>query len=106
MRIGFVRSYARHLGLDAARYVERFKQEISGRADEAYTASLAPIHQDEGRRLPHGWRIVGAVVIVLLVYGGYHLFFNRGETNQTVPPAPDPHAQPPPKPCRRLPPSR
>src|SRR3954470_21493988 len=33
--IGFVRSYARHLGLDAAEYVERFKQDISGRPDES-----------------------------------------------------------------------
>ena len=32
--IGFVRSYARHLGLDSAQYVERFKQDISGRTDE------------------------------------------------------------------------
>src|SRR5476651_2755020 len=26
--IGFIRSYARHLGLDAAHYVERYKQDI------------------------------------------------------------------------------
>src|SRR5476649_140043 len=32
--IGFVRSYARHLGLDSAQFVERFKQDISGRAEE------------------------------------------------------------------------
>src|SRR3954469_1551440 len=40
--IGFVRSYARHLGMDSAVYVERFKQEISGRADEQIQ-SPAPI---------------------------------------------------------------
>src|SRR5689334_21279599 len=32
--VGFVRSYARHLGLDAAQYVERFKREISGRTED------------------------------------------------------------------------
>src|SRR6201996_4481929 len=54
--IGFVRSYARHLGLDAAHYVERFKQEIAGRTEEQ-SREPAPIHQDE-RRLPYGWRII------------------------------------------------
>src|SRR3954462_6289174 len=46
--IGFVRSYARHLGLDTDQYVERFKQEISGRADD-HSREPAPIHQEEGR---------------------------------------------------------
>src|ERR1700710_1897836 len=45
--IGFVRSYARHLGLDSDQYVERFKQEISGRADD-HSREPAPIHQEEG----------------------------------------------------------
>ncbi|HEY4078092.1 MAG TPA: RodZ domain-containing protein [Rhizomicrobium sp.] len=84
--IGFVRSYARHLGLDAAHYVERFKQEIVGRTEEQ-TREPAPIHQDE-RRLPYGWRIIAGVVLLLLVYGGYHLLSPGGETNQTTPPAP------------------
>ena len=47
--IGFVRSYSRHLGLDSAQYVERFKQDISGRPDESQREP-APIHQDERRR--------------------------------------------------------
>jgi len=46
--IGFVRSYARHLGLDAAQYVERFKREISGQADDLHREP-APIHQDDRR---------------------------------------------------------
>ena len=70
--IGFVRSYARHLGLDSAQYVERFKQDISGRADEQ-SREPAPIHQEEGRRLPQGWRIIAGVVVVLLGYGVWHL---------------------------------
>jgi cytoskeleton protein RodZ len=32
--IGFVRTYAGYLGLDVAKTVERYKQEISGRQDE------------------------------------------------------------------------
>jgi cytoskeleton protein RodZ len=70
--IGFVRSYARHLGLDSAQYVERFKQDISGRAEEQ-AREPAPIHQDEGRRLPQGWRIIAGVVVVLLGWGAWHL---------------------------------
>src|SRR5215475_4549057 len=60
--IGFVRSYARHLGLDSNVYVERFKQDISGRHEET-SREPAPIHQDEGRRLPQGWRIIAGVVL-------------------------------------------
>ena len=99
--IGFVRSYARHLGLDSAQYVERYKQDISGRADEQIREP-APIHQDEGRRLPQGWRIIAGVVVLLLGYGAWHLFAGGGETSQPVPPAPvlsPPKAATPPKPA-------
>jgi cytoskeleton protein RodZ len=85
--IGFVRSYARHLGLDSAQFVERYKQDISGRADEQ-VREPAPIHQDEGRRLPQGWRLIAGAVGILLIWGAYHLLFSGGDSNQTVPPAP------------------
>ena len=99
--IGFVRSYSRHLGLDAAQYVERFKQDISGRPDETRTEP-APIHQDE-RRLPYGWRLIAGVVVLLLAYGGYHLLSSGGDSVQPTPPAPvlnppKPAAPPAPKP--------
>src|SRR5476651_1130751 len=41
--LGFVRSYAHYLGLDSAAFAERFKQEISGRADEAAVHHVSPI---------------------------------------------------------------
>jgi cytoskeleton protein RodZ len=85
--IGFVRSYARHLGLDSDSYVERFKRDISGRHEES-TREPAPIHLDEGRRLPQGWRIIAGVVAVLLIYGGYHLLSSGGDSSPTTPPAP------------------
>ncbi len=84
--IGFVRSYARHLGLDAGMYVERFKREISGRAEEQ-SREPAPIHQDD-RRLPQGWRIIAGVVAILLIWGAWRLLSSNGESNQAVPPAP------------------
>jgi cytoskeleton protein RodZ len=85
--IGFVRSYARHLGLDSAQYVERFKQEISGRPDEQ-AREPAPIHQDDSRRLPQGWRLIAGMVVVLLGVGVWHLLSPGGDANQPVPPAP------------------
>jgi len=84
--IGFVRSYARHLGLDDAHYVERFKREVSGRTED-HSREPAPIHQDE-RHLPFGWRLIAGVVLLLLVWGGYHVLTNTGDTSQPVPPAP------------------
>lgn len=85
--IGFVRSYARHLGLDSAQYVERFKQEISGRPEEQ-SREPAPIHQDDSRRLPQGWRLIAGMVVVLLGVGVWHLLAPGGDANQPVPPAP------------------
>ena len=85
--IGFVRSYARHLGLDSAQYVERFKQDISGRPEEQ-SREPAPIHQDDGRRLPQGWRLIAGVVAVLLVFGVWHLLSSGNDASQPVPPAP------------------
>lgn len=86
--LGFVRSYARYLGLDSDRYVDRFKHEISGRSEEQ-SREPAPIHQEEARHyLPQGWRIIAGVVVVLLVYGVWHLMAPSGDTSQQVPEAP------------------
>ena len=99
--IGFVRSYARHLGLDANAYVERFKREISGRAEDKMHEP-APIHQDDGRRLPQGWRIITGAVLILLGWGAWHLLSSGISSNQPVPPAPvlnPPKPVTPPKPA-------
>jgi len=99
--IGFVRSYARHLGLDATEYVERFKRDISGRAEDK-VHEPAPIHQDEGRRLPQGWRIITGAVVILIGWGAWHLLSSgTSSSNQPVPPAPvlnPPKPAAPPKP--------
>jgi cytoskeleton protein RodZ len=99
--IGFVRSYARHLGLDATEYVERFKRDISGRAEDK-VHEPAPIHQDEGRRLPQGWRIITGAVVILIGWGAWHLLSSGTSSNQPVPPAPvlsPPKPVAPPKPA-------
>ena len=84
--IGFVRSYARHLGLDAAQYVERFKRDIAGRADDQ-SREPAPMPHDD-RRLPQGWRIIAGGVAILLIWGAWHLLAPSNDANQVVPPPP------------------
>ncbi|MES2291848.1 MAG: RodZ domain-containing protein [Pseudomonadota bacterium] len=83
--IGFVRTYAGYLGLDATETVERYKQEISGRHDE-HSPTIAAM-PDEPRRLPQGWRFVAAIVLLAVGYGVWHLL-SAGSTPQAVPPAP------------------
>jgi cytoskeleton protein RodZ len=85
--IGFVRSYARYLGLDANELTERFKAEISGRHDDQIPDS-ASLHEEEARRLPYGGRVLAGVVILALLYGVWHIFFNSGDTTPPVPPPP------------------
>jgi cytoskeleton protein RodZ len=83
--LGFVRSYAGYLGLDAGQTVERYKQEISGRDDE-HTPTIGPI-PDDHRRLPHGWRFVAGVVVLAVGYGIYHLL-SAGSAPQMTPAPP------------------
>ncbi len=85
--IGFVRSYARYLGLDATEVTERYKAEISGRQDENALPSASNLHEEETRRLPYGGRVLAGVVIFALLYGVWHIFFAARET---APPTPAP----------------
>lgn len=85
--IGFVRSYARYLGLDATEMTERFKAEISGRSDEQ-TPPVSTLHEEEAKRLPYGGRVLAGVVILAVLYGVWHIFFVRGESTPEVPPPP------------------
>jgi cytoskeleton protein RodZ len=69
--IGFVRSYADYLGLDADDCVDRLKAEIAGREDDKEgKPTLAPPTE---RKLPPGAVIFGFVLLVALLYGIYYL---------------------------------
>jgi cytoskeleton protein RodZ len=85
--IGFVRTYARYLGLDSVEMTERYKAEISGRNDEQAPQSSS-LHEEEARRLPYGGRVLAGIVILAVLYGVWHIFFARGESTPEVPPPP------------------
>lgn len=93
--IGFVRSYADYLGLDAPACVERFKTENAGRSDGSPQVGVAPPDPDE-RRLPHGWIVMVIVVLGIVLYGGYYLARSADTLlKQPVAPVPARIASPP-----------
>ena len=70
--VGFVRTYADYLGLDAVQCVERFKAEIAGRESGPTPVSGLPAHEEE-RQLPQGWLIIAVVMAGLVLFGIYQL---------------------------------
>lgn len=70
--IGFVRSYADYLGLDAPETVERFKGEIAERGEDRVVVPLLERPHDE-RRLPQGWVVIVLVLIGALAFGVWRL---------------------------------
>jgi cytoskeleton protein RodZ len=102
--VGFVRTYADYLGLDAAQAVERFKTQIAGRTDDV-TPTITVIDEDDHRRLPQGWKIVAAVVLLLFAYGAYHLLVPAADKMLAPPVAPVPSQYAPrPVVAKRIPP--
>jgi cytoskeleton protein RodZ len=69
--VGFVRTYADYLGLDAVQSVERYKAEIAGRTEEREPPPYPD--ETEEKHLPYGWMIVGVIVLMIVIYGAYHL---------------------------------
>ena len=95
--VGFVRSYADYLGLDAAQCVERFKIEIAGRSDADQLPHVNVIDEDDHRRLPQGWKIGVGIVVLLLLYGLYYLISSATSmfSQPATPPPPTQVAQKP-----------
>jgi cytoskeletal protein RodZ len=96
--IGFVRAYARHLGLDDEWVLERYKAESSGvqaRPDLAFPAPLGE------RSLPGGPILLVALILAICGYGTWYYLSTgeraRPERVAAVPPAlqiPPPEQQP------------
>ncbi|HEX4156838.1 MAG TPA: helix-turn-helix domain-containing protein [Rhizomicrobium sp.] len=85
--IGFIRSYAAWLGLDAREYVERFKAENPSRTEHV---ALKGLPEDTGSRLPYGWLFMALLVLGVVGYAGYHLVRSAEFTplQQAVAPVP------------------
>lgn len=98
--VGFVRSYADYLGLDASQCVERFKSEIAGRSDSDHIPQVNVIDEDDQRRLPQGWKIIASVVVVLMIFAAYYLISSTSAM-LSQPTTPLPPAQIAPKPLAR-----
>jgi cytoskeleton protein RodZ len=80
--LGFVRSYAEHLGLDPSAFVERYKQENAGRSDG--TPQVGFLSEPEPITLPYARIMAVALIALVLVYGGYYLF-RAGGTHRAQP---------------------
>ncbi|HYM18545.1 MAG TPA: RodZ domain-containing protein [Micropepsaceae bacterium] len=112
--IGFVRSYAAYLGLDAKEIVERWKEETAAYWNEKKPAidllpqltselpQFRPVPDPEDAsapaidfspramsELPRGGRLVAVVLLLVLAYSGYYIFGTAaGTPQQTVSPVP------------------
>jgi len=92
--IGFVRTYAEHLGLDGAEMVRRFKSEAAGL--ERKTSLSFPSPAPEGR-VPGTAALLISLVAVTLVFGGWYFYQNgSGRPSVRVAEVPERLAGPPP----------
>jgi cytoskeleton protein RodZ len=73
--IGFVRSYARYLDLDAAEMIVRFKAETLAKLDSEDMLFPTPIRE---RRFPVGLLAIICVVVAGLAYGSWVLYTQQG----------------------------
>jgi cytoskeleton protein RodZ len=87
--VGFIRSYADYLGLDAVQCVERYKAEIAGRSDPTIQP-ITVIDEDAEHRMPHGWKIMAVAVVILVLIGAYQVAasVDRMMNEKTVEPVP------------------
>ena len=68
--VGFIRTYAEHLGLDGDEVVRRYRAEQVGKKSAADLAFPTPV-QDSG--VPKGAIVFIGVLIALFVYGGWYV---------------------------------
>ena len=85
--VGFVRSYATYLGLDADALVVRFKSETTEIAKRPHLQFPLPIRDS---RVPTGPLLVICVLLAIAVYGGWYYYFARpGQLAEIVPSVPE-----------------
>jgi len=87
--IGFIRSYAEHLGLDGEHLVERFKADASGqRTTRKPLMNLPAMVPDNG--IPRGAVITLGALILMGAYGGWYFLSTKDLfIADLVPPVPE-----------------
>lgn len=86
--IGFVRSYAEHLGLDSTHIVERYKVELDGNEEVREELPFPKFSRET--RLPRGSLLIVGVVIAAGIYGGWLLTHSADRMmTERVPPVPE-----------------
>jgi len=85
--VGFVRSYATYLGLDAEALVLRFKTETSEIARRPHLEFPLPIRDS---RVPTGPLLIICVLLAVITYGGwYYLSSKPGQLAELTPAVPE-----------------
>ncbi len=87
--IGFVRSYARYLGLDAEVMVQRFKEESAGREHDK-TVDLVFPDAPEEKRSGNGSLFLVALVIAAAIAGAYYISMPKRHVTTAAAPADEP----------------
>ena len=86
--IGYVRSYAAHLGLDADRLVDRLKVELAGPAS-AKALALDPLPLTERTvPLPHSGTVMAGLMAVTFLFFGYYALSSGRAVEPPVLPVP------------------
>lgn len=88
--IGFVRTYATYLGLDAADLVERYKQETLPDDETAHVSDMSFPEVVEDARLPKGSLLIVALLLGAGIYGAWLLSVSADKmVTERVPPVPE-----------------
>lgn len=74
--VGFLRTYAEYLGLDARELAERLRRSQQAQSIDAALIFPEPL---EDSRMPRRWMAVAASLLCLVVYGAWYAFSSRGE---------------------------
>lgn len=85
--VGFVRSFAEHVGIDGADAIARFKAEAEGLSAQTRLSFPTP---EEESRVPKGWLLLLAGVAAVMIYAGWYYVENKDRLNiAAVQPVPD-----------------
>lgn len=75
--VGFVRSYAKHLGMDPDQVAWQFKMELSGESPTAKLDFLTPVQES---RIPRGAIVLVTVLLAATIYGVWYYMNARNLT--------------------------